>query len=62
MRHFVLMTSAVAGNFVLWALITILPVHAMIMFCLVIAVGCLMIYVMVRFGQAADNDEPSAKG
>jgi hypothetical protein len=56
------MTGAVVGNFVLWSLITILPVHTMIMFCLVIAVGCLMIYVMVRFGQAADNDEPSAKG
>jgi hypothetical protein len=57
------MTSAVAGNFVLWSLITILPVHSMIMFCLVIAVGCLMIAFMVRFGgRAADNDERSAKG
>ena len=55
MRHFLLVTGAVAGNFILWSLATILPVHAMIIFCLVIAVGCLMIAVMVRYGKAADN-------
>jgi hypothetical protein len=31
----------------------------MIMFCLAIGVGCLMIYLMVRIGKAA---EPPAKG
>ena len=51
MRHFLLVTSAVAGNFILWSLITKLPVHPMITFSLVIAVGCLMIYVMVHFGK-----------
>jgi hypothetical protein len=59
MRHFLLMSGAIAGNFILWALITILPVHALIMFCLAIAVGCLMIYLMVRIGKSA---EPPAKG
>jgi len=61
MRHFLSVTGAVAGNFILWSLITELPVHSMIIFCLVIAVGCLMLYVIVHFGKAADND-PSAKG
>ncbi len=61
MRHFLLVTGAVAGNFILWSLITKLPVHFMVIFCLVIAVGCLMIFVMVHFGKAVDN-EPSAKG
>jgi hypothetical protein len=61
MRHFLSVTGAVAGNFILWSLITKLPVHSMIIFCLVIAVGCLMIFVMVHFGKAADN-HPSAKG
>jgi hypothetical protein len=61
MRHFLSVTGIVAGNFVLWSLITILPVHSMIMFCLAIAVGCLMIYLLVHIGKAADN-EPSAKG
>jgi hypothetical protein len=42
-------------------LITKLPVHSMIIFCLVIAVGCLMLYSIVHFGKAADHD-PSAKG
>jgi hypothetical protein len=55
MRHFLLVTAAVAGNFILWSLITGLPVHPMIIFCLVIAVGCLMIYVMVHFGKAKDS-------
>ena len=61
MRHFFLVTCTVAGNFILWSLITVLPVHAMIMFCLAVAVGCLMIYLLVRIGKRADN-EPSAKG
>ncbi len=60
MRHFLFMTGTVAGNFILWSLITILPIHSMIMFCLAIAVGCLMIIIMVHIGKAAD-DEPSAK-
>ena len=55
------MSIIVVGNFILWAVITKLPVHAIIMFCLAIAMGCLMIAVMVHFGKAADN-EPSTKG
>ncbi len=61
MRHFFFFFFTVAGNFILWSLITVLPVHAMIMFCLAVAVGCLMIYLLVRIGKTADN-EPSAKG
>jgi len=61
MRHFLSVVGAVVGNFILWLLITKLPVHSMIIFCLVITVGCLMLYSIVHFGKAADND-PSAKG
>jgi hypothetical protein len=61
MRHFLSVVGAIAGNFILWSLITILPVHSMIIFVLAIASGCLMLYTIVRFGKAADND-PSAKG
>ena len=56
MRHFLLVTGAVAGNFILWSLITKLPVHSMIIFCLVIAVGCLMLYTIVYFGKAKDKN------
>jgi len=56
MRHFLSVVAAVVGNFALWSLITMLPVHAMIIFCLVIAVGCLMLYVIVHFGKVPDND------
>jgi len=61
MRHFLSVVGALAGNFILWSLITKLPVHSMIIFFLVIAVGCLMLYTIVRFGKAADNN-PSPKG
>ena len=56
MRHFLSVTGAVAGNFVLWSLITILPVHSMIIFGLAIATGCLMLYSIVHFGKAKEND------
>ncbi len=56
MRHFLSVVGAVACNFILWSLITRLPVHSMIIFCLVIAVGCLMLYSIVRFGKAKEND------
>jgi hypothetical protein len=56
MRHFLLVVGAVAGNFVLWGLITELPVPDIIIFGLAIVVGCLMIYVMVHFGKAKVND------
>ena len=59
MRHFLSVTGAVVGNFILWSLITKLPVHSMIIFCLVIAVGCLMLWVIVRSGKA--GNKPSAK-
>ena len=61
MKHFLSVAGVVLGNFVLWSLITILPVHSMIIFCLAIATSCLMIYLLVLVGKAADN-EPSAKG
>ena len=53
MRHFWPMIGAVAGNFILWALITILPVPAIIIFGLAIAVGCLMF--IRSFGHAAEK-------
>jgi hypothetical protein len=56
MRHFLTVVGAVLGNFILWGLITKLPVHVIIIFALVVAVGCLMLYVIVRSGQATDND------
>jgi len=56
MRHFLLVTGVVVGNFILWSLITKLPVHAMIIFCLVIAAGCLMLYGIVYLGKAKDKN------
>ena len=55
MRHFLLVVGAVAGNFILWGLITKLPAPDIVLFGLAIAVGCLMIYVMVHFGKPKDS-------
>ena len=60
MRHFLLVTGAVVGNFLLWALFTKLPVHVMIIFCLVMPSGCLMLYVIVHFGKTKDNHSSTA--
>jgi hypothetical protein len=51
-----LVTGTVLGNFILWSFITRLPVHAMVIFCLVIAVGCLMLFTIVYFGKAKDKN------
>ena len=56
MRHFLSVVGAVVGNFILWALITKLPVPDMVIFCLAIAVGCFMLYVIVRSGKSTDKD------
>jgi hypothetical protein len=56
MRHFLVVVGAVAGNFILWALITKLPVHDIILFCLAITIGCLMLYSIVHFGKAKNNE------
>ncbi len=61
MRHFLLVSATVLGNFILWSVITVLPIHHMIMFCLAIGVGCLMIYLLVRIGRAPDK-KTSTKG
>ena len=61
MRHFYSVVGAVVGNFILWGLITKLPLPDIVIFCLAIAVGCLMIYLLVLFGRAAVI-MPSAKG
>jgi hypothetical protein len=61
MRHFLSVTGAVVGNFILWSLITKLPVHVMIIFCLVIATGCLMLYSIVLFGKAKDSNSSTQR-
>ena len=61
MRHFFLVSGTIAANFIVWALITVLPIHPFIIFCLAIGMGCLMIYLLIRIGRMADS-KPSAKG
>ncbi len=51
MRQILSVGIPVIGNFVLWAVITKLPVHSLIQFALVIAVGILMIYSLSHFAR-----------
>jgi hypothetical protein len=55
MRHFLVVTGCVLANFVLWALYTKLPAHVMIIFCLVVATGCAMLWAIVYFGKTKDG-------
>ena len=55
MRHGLIVAGFVLANFVLWVLFTKLPVHVMIIFCLVIASGCLMLWGIVHFGKTKDD-------
>ena len=47
---------AVGGNFVAWALISMLPVHSLIIFALVITSGVLMIWALAHFAKTKDKD------
>ncbi len=51
MRQILAVGIPVIGNFILWALITKLPVHSLIIFALVILVGILMIYSLSHFAR-----------
>ncbi len=51
MRQLLAVGVPVIGNFVLWALISKLPVHSTIIFALVILVGILMIWSLSHFAR-----------
>ncbi len=51
MRQILSVGIPVIGNFVLWALISKLPVHSTIIFALVIMVGILMIWSLSHFAR-----------
>jgi len=55
MKVFFAVAGPVAGNFIAWTLITLLPVHPMILFGLAIASGILMICGISYFTRAVDK-------
>lgn len=61
MRHFLVVVGSIALNFILWTVITYLPVPQMLIILLSIAVGCLMIFIMVQFGGKKKDDGPATK-
>ena len=59
MRQILAVGIPVIGNFVLWVLITKLPVHSTIIFALVILVGILMIYSLSHFARRPSQGSSS---
>ncbi len=59
MRQILAVGIPVIGNFFLWALITKLPVHSLIIFALVIGVGILMIYSLSHFARMPSQGSSS---
>ena len=55
MKVFLAVAGPVAGNFIAWTLITLLPVHPMILFVLATASGILMLCGIVYFTRAVDK-------
>ncbi len=51
MRQILAVGIPVLGNFLLWALVSYLPVHATVVFALVIIIGILMIWSMSHFAR-----------
>jgi hypothetical protein len=56
MRQFLAVAGPIAATFVLWSLITVIPMYATIMFALVVASGVLMLCSIVYFRKIADKD------
>ena len=56
MRQMLGVVGPIVGNFLAWALITMLPVHSVVIFALAIMSGVLMLYAMVYFGKTKDKD------
>jgi hypothetical protein len=55
MKVFLAVAGPLAGNFIAWTFITLLPVHPMIIFVLAIASSILMICGIIYFTRAVDK-------
>jgi hypothetical protein len=56
MRQFLAVAGPIFATFVLWSLITVIPMYATLMFALVVASGVLMLCGIVHFRKIADKD------
>ena len=56
MKQVLAVGGPIVGTFVAWTLISMLPVHPIIIFALVIMSGVLMIWAMTHFQKTMDKD------
>jgi uncharacterized membrane protein len=56
MKQVLAVGGPIVGNFVAWTLISMLPVHSIVIFALVILSGVLMICALVHFRKTMDKD------
>jgi uncharacterized membrane protein len=57
MREFLAVAGPIVATFVLWSGITLIPMHAIIMFALVVISGVLMLCGIAYFRKIADKDQ-----
>jgi hypothetical protein len=55
MRQFLAVAGPIFATFVLWSVITVIPMYAILMFVLVVASGVLMLSSIVYFRKIADK-------
>jgi hypothetical protein len=58
MRHFLYVLGPIVGNFVVWSIISFLPVHSMVIICLAIASGIAMISALIYLGNKTSTKSP----
>jgi hypothetical protein len=57
MRQFFSVVGPIFATFVLWSVITVLPMHGLIILTLAISSGVLMLCGMAHFRKTADKDQ-----
>ena len=62
MRQFLSVLGPLVGNFVLWTVISYLPVHPIVIFILVIMTGVAMVSVMAYLVNKPRPEDPSTQG
>ena len=62
MRQFLYVLGPIVGNFVVWSIISFLPIHSMIIMSLAIASGIAMISTLIYLGNKTSTKSPPTKG
>jgi hypothetical protein len=62
MRQFLCVLGPIVGNFVVWSIISYLPVHSMVIMSLAIASGVAMISALIYLGNKTSTKSSPTQG